>query len=407
MNKLTYTRKDNIIMENTICAPVEAVYVRSTDKVGYADGSLTIRCGETLPEGYTAYWANAEGILPDYTAFAPILCSGTETVAELVPNTLIPVGADRILVYAVSGEDVSEAAACAMLPEGAGDYDLGEVLYEMQVQSDIHITLDQNHPHNKHFAMVLDEIKRLSPNSLGLFINGDTADNADPQQYENCQELIRNAGEGAPKVYFAMGNHDLGFDETDYDVRLTNFLKGTRNTWSDKAYFDLWIGGVHFIFLGGEKRSGHAWLSETQLQWLDEKLAENRNVHQAKYVFLHQGMIDTVAGCFAYQKWHGVTQTEELAAVLRKYPEAILFSGHSHWVLNSPHTMHLHDDNYCTIFNTSSGGYTWDDECNETNKGLTGCEGYYFYGYKDKVVARGRDFLAGKWIASAQFVVAY
>ena len=93
--------------------------------------------------------------------------------------------------------------------------------------------------------------------------------------------------------------------------------------------------------------------------------------------------------------------------MLGKYPEAILFSGHSHWVLNSPHTMRLRDDQLCTIFNTSSGGYTWDDACNETNKGLVGCEGYYFYGYGDKVVARGRDFLAGKWIASAQFVVEY
>ena len=393
-------------------APVSAEYRRTTDKTGYADGTLTIRyIGELpteyrFPTEYRAYWADKNGILEDYTAFAPILCSGEETVYTLVSDTLIPIGADRILVYAVREDAVSADAACAMLPEGAGDYDLGKPLYEMQVQSDIHITLDQN-PHHRHFAMVLEEIKKLSPDSLGLFINGDTGDTADPGQYENCQELIRNAGEGAPRVYFAIGNHDLGFDETAYEIRLANFLKGTRNTWTDKAYFDLWIGGVHFIFLGGEKRSGHAWLSETQLAWLDEKLAENRDVHRAKYVFLHQGMIDTVAGCFAYQKWHGVTQTEELAAVLGKYPEAILFSGHSHWVLNSPHTMRLRDDRLCTIFNTSSGGYTWDDACNETNKGLVGCEGYYFYGYGDKVVARGRDFLAGKWIASAQFVVEY
>ncbi len=395
--------------KQTLIAPVSAEYVRLTEKTGYADGTLTIRYHGELPEEYQAFWADENGALPDYTAFAPILCAGEETVYPLVSDTLIPVGADRILVYAMRRGEISAEAACAMLPEGAGNYELGNPLYEMQVQSDLHLTVDQNHPHNRHFAMVLEEIKRLSPDSLGLFINGDTSETADPGQYENCQQLIRDAGEGAPKVYFAIGNHDIlvANDTLGYEVRLANFLRGTGNTWSDKVYFDLWIGGVHFIFLGSEKCSGHAWLSETQLAWLDEKLAENRDTHRAKYVFLHQGMIDTVAGCFAYQKWHGVTQTEELAAVLGKYPEAILFSGHSHWVMNSPHTMRLRDDRLCTIFNTSSGGYTWDDICNETNMGREGCEGYYFYGYEDKVVARGRDFLAGKWIASAQFVVEY
>ncbi len=385
---------------------ITAIYNRTATLPGYADGTLTITAAGETPAVYKIFWGNAQGNLPDYTAFAPIPATGETTVYQMVDDTLIPHAADRILVYAAT-EDSLELAATAMLPEGANDYDLGQVQYELQVQSDIHITTDPNHPHNQHFAMVLDEIGRLSPNSLGLFINGDTADTAMPEQYEMCQALIEAAGEAAPKVYFAVGNHDFGFDDTPYETRLTNFLRGTRNTWSDKAYFDLWLGGIHFIFLGSELRGCPAWLTEEQLAWLDEKLAEDRDEHRAAYVFLHQGMIDTVAGCFAYQKWHGVRQTEELAAVLSRYPEAILFSGHSHWVLRSPHTMRIRGEDRCTIFNTSSGGYTWDDECNETNKGLVGCEGYYFYGYRDKVVARGRDFLAGKWIPDAQFVVQY
>ena len=137
-------------MENnmTLHAPVLAEYRRTTDKTGYADGTLTVRYsvekryGEEFPSEYRAFWADSNGILEDYTAFAPILCTGEETVYTLVSDTLIPIGADRILVYAVEGEEVSDSAACAMLPEGAGAYELGSPLYEMQVQSDIHITLD-------------------------------------------------------------------------------------------------------------------------------------------------------------------------------------------------------------------------------------------------------------------------
>ncbi|MBE6710004.1 MAG: hypothetical protein E7579_02685 [Ruminococcaceae bacterium] len=385
---------------------ISAEYNRTADKTGYADGTLTIRVSGGLPDEYRAYWADETGARADYTAFAPIICTGETTVYSLVPRTLIPCGADRILVYPVMNGEVSGISACAMLPEGVSDYDFGKADYELQVQSDIHITLDQNHIHNRHFINVLEEIKRLSPDSIGLFINGDTGDNADPRQYENAQEIIRNAGEGAPKVYFAIGNHDLGFDNTPYEIRLANFLRGTNNE-GDKSYFDRWINGLHFIFLGGEKVGGHAWLSETQLTWLDEKLAENRDPGRPVYVFLHQGMIDTVAGTFAYQHWHGVTQTKELAAVLKKYPEVIMFAGHSHWVLNSLHSMKFRDSNLPTIFNTSSGGYLWDDESEITGRGIEGSEGYYFYGYKDKVIARGRDFAAGKWIASAQFIVDY
>ncbi len=391
-------------MENTC---ITATYQRTTDLPGYANGNLTITAAGKCPTEYRIFWGNDAGVLPDYTAFAPVMATGETTVYTLVSDTLVPQDADRLLVYAVCDAEVSDIAAVAMLPAGVADYDLGQVLYELQVQSDIHITLHQNHPHNQHFAMVLEEIGRLSPSSLGLFINGDTGDTADPMQYENCQAIIEAAGETAPSVYFAVGNHDFGFDATDYDTRLQNFLHGTRNTWTDKAYFDLWIGGVHFIFLGSERKGCPAWLGEAQLAWLEEKLAENRDIHRATYVFLHQGMIDTVAGCFAYQKWHGVHQTAELTDILSRYPEAILFSGHSHWILNSPHTMRIRGENRCTIFNTSAGGYTWNDDCMVTDKGLTGCEGYYFYGYADKVVARGRDFLAGKWIPDAQFIVQY
>ena len=65
------------------------------------------------------------------------------------------------------------------------------------------------------------------------------------------------------------------------------------------------------------------------------------------------------------------------------------------------------DSELPTIFNTASGGYLWDDAAEISGRGIEGSQGYYFYGYKDKVIARGRDFVAGKWIASAQFVVEY
>lgn len=396
-------------MNNNIPSPMRAEYLRHSDKPGYAQGVLTVYAGENLPCEYRAFWGNANGKLESYTALAPIICTGEVTEFELAPYTLIPRGADRLLVFGATqrGKELSDGYAEVMLPQGASDYDLGKPMYEMQVQSDIHLSQNPEHSHNRHFAAVLEDIKKTSPNTLGLFINGDITNHGYVTEYDACMEII-DSTPSAPPVYFAMGNHDLStYDDLPCDVATANFLKGTRNTWSDKAYFDLWISGVHFIFLASERARQRAWLSPQQLAWLDAKLAENRNAHRAKYVFLHQGMVDTVAGCLAYQKWHDVEQTAELTEVLGKYPEAVLFSGHSHWKLECPHTMKPRDEKLPTIFNTSAGGYTWDDTSMTTQTGYDESEGYYFYGYEDKVLALGRDFLNGKWIASAQFIIEY
>ncbi len=123
------------------------------------------------------------------------------------------------------------------------------------------------------------------------------------------------------------------------------------------------------------------------------------------FVFLHEGMEDTVAGTFGYQGWHGVARSEELKAILAKHPEVVLFSGHSHWVLESDKTFKPVDDTLPAILSTASCAYLWDDNANITNVGINGSQGYYIYVYEDCLVFRGRSFSEGEWISSAQFVM--
>lgn len=403
--KVDITVKDYPSATTALSAPASVKYDLTKPFHGAADGKLTITAGEgTLPDYYRAYWANKDGALKDYTAFAPIDCKGKTTTYTMVANTLIPTEADRILVYAVHGTQISEAAATVMLPEGCNDYDFGKPLYEMQVMSDIHINASQNHIHNQHFAMALADIKKLSPSSIGIFVNGDIADHGTEIEYRAFQELIKKAGAGLPNVYCSIGNHDLA--SGPYDEKLNLFLKYTDPA-TDSVYFDQWINGVHFIYLGSEAPGLNAQLSRKQLNWFKKALAENRDEGRPIYVFLHQGLIDTVAGTFAYQGWHGINQAKELAKILKEYPEVVLFSGHSHWELDSLHSMKARDENLPTIFNTSSAAYLWNDGSMTTNAGIEGSQGYYLYAYEDKLVVMGRDFVNGKWVASAQFVVDY
>lgn len=386
-------------------APTSVTYERANSFTGAADGKLIITAGEdTLPDSYVAYWANAEGPLANYTAFAPITCTGKVTEYEMVANTLIPKEADRILVYAVRKEKLSAKATAVQLPEGCNTYDFGTPLYEMQVMSDIHLNASQKHIHNVHFAAALEDIKTISPNSIGIFINGDIADHGYVSEYRSLQKIIDAAGEGLPKVYCSIGNHDLA--DGPYDEKLKNFLEYTEPG-TDSVYYDLWLNDVHFIFLGSEAPGLNAQLSNKQLEWFREKLAENRDENRPIYVFLHQGLIDTVAGTFAYQEWHGINQAKKFAEILKDYPEVILFSGHSHWEMDSLHSMKARDEALPTIFNTAAVAYLWNDGSMSTNVGIEGSQGYYIQAYADKILVLGRDYVNGKWIASAQYLVQY
>lgn len=404
--KVDITVNEDPALHTVPKTPSGVVYERTGSFPGAADGKLTITAGEedTLPDGYQAYWGDQNGPLAAYTALAPIACTGTVTEYAMAANTLIPKGADRILVYAVRGKKVSPEAAEVMLPEGCSDYDFGTPVYELQVLSDIHINVSQSHLHNLHFASALADIKTLSPNSIGIFINGDIADHGEVAEYLSFQQLIKDAGNGLPPVYAAIGNHDLYAGP--YDEKLKNFLDHIRPG-TDSVYYDLWIDGVHFIFLGSETTGLNATLSAEQLGWFREKLAENRDENRPTYVFLHQGLMDTVAGTFAYQGWHGINQAAEFANILKEYPEVILFTGHSHWEMDAFQTMKPRDEKLPTIFNTAAGAYLWNDASMATDIGVEGSQGYYLYAYGDKVILRGRDFVTGQWIASAQFIVDY
>ncbi len=386
-------------------APESAVYTSAGAGEGRADGTVTITAGEVVPQAYALWWANADGPMEGYTQLAKVKSDGTETVYTLRPDTLVPVGADRILVYAVNGALQSDTVAVAMLPEGAGDYELGEPLYELQVMSDIHINESAGHTYNRQFAAALAEIQRLSPDSLGVFLNGDIADHGAQAEYDQYMSILRAAGDKCPPVYAAIGNHDFFSAGTDAE-RIERFLKGTGND-SETIYFDRWIDGVHFVFLGSEwHQSPNAQFSDEQLSWLEATLAEDKVEGRPIYVFLHEGILDTVAGTFGYQGWHGVARPDELKAILSQHKEVVLFSGHSHWVLESEKSFKPADDKLPAVLNTASCAYLWDDAANLTNVGINGSQGYYIYAYEDRVLFRGRSFSEGKWISSVQFVMA-
>lgn len=275
-------------------------------------------------------------------------------------------------------------------------------LYSFQILSDTHLQKDLSYVHDVNFANALNDINMVEPNSSRLIINGDVTDSGLKENWDAFSKILSQNKH--PKVDAAFGNHDTWqehtwVDQDAYSIAKQNFLNYTGEP---NIYYDYWMNDNHFIFLGSEKSNGnYAYFSDTQLKWFDDTLAKNAASNKPIFVFIHQPLLDTVAGSKADQKWNGIEQDTQVRNILAKYPQAILFTGHTHWEFGSKAIMY--NEKISTMFNIPSCGYCWTDA--DTEDDIS--EGYYLDVYKDKVVVKGRNFTTKEWVQNAQYEVSY
>jgi len=400
------------IKEATPQALTSVNYKLNNDTDGFANGRVTVKCDEDnfAATDCVLYWADDNGRLEGYTSLAKFKLTGTKTVFDMYSNTIIPQGATRLLAYASNGSRLSKNYVEVKLPENCNyKFDNSQLLSEFQVISDVHVTTDQAavgdvRYSNEHFAKMLNDVKNNSKNSTGIFINGDIANSGSSLEYDKVWQLYSSVS-GVPKLHLAIGNHDWiqGNPNNQFQKYAHQFNPSVNPS---KVYYDEYVDGYHYIYLGGEQAGLHANLSSQQLKWLDSLLEKDtkENPDKPVFVFLHQSITNTVAGSFDGQGWNGVDNEDALKAVIKKYGQVIMFNGHSHWELDSIGCMYEGSREIPTTFNTASVGYLWSSYNITTGEFYEGSHGYYIRVYKDKIVALGRDFVNGLWMPSAIFV---
>ncbi len=404
-------------------APTSVTYTSTSDKTGYADGTVTVTFDTSgaFTSDVIMYFADANGnALSDYSYLQkqPVASGVPSITFDLVKNTLIPVGAKKLIVYAANSYGVSSGFASVDLGD-AGSYDFGDPLYTFDIVTDTHVTTDQSNIKNKNFLTMLKDVVKVDPDSETLVVIGDMTDTGYESEYQNLMSMY-NSVSGAPNMLWAIGNHDFTLNRGNYTTQTNLFYKYAK---VDNVYYDKWIQGNHFIFLGSEAvdtaEGINAIITDAQLNWLESKLAENYIPGKPIFVYCHQAIYNTVAGSLPGQGWDGIgdegtdadASEQRLKAILAKYPEAMYFTGHSHWELNSVGTMYEGNSSMCTAFNAGSAGYLWTSYGNTYSGGYYysddhgGSQGFVVEVYRDKVVVRGRDFVEGKWMPSATFCV--
>lgn len=247
------------------------------------------------------------------------------------------------------------------------------------------------------FRNTLQDLNCKLPNYNAIAIVGDITDNGEANNYDTFMNILNSNKNPSAASIITMGNHEYYSKNSTLAQCQNRFISKTH---MPALNYDKWINGYHFIVLSPEnlgKGSGVV-VTDEQLNWLDGKLSENEAYNKPAFVFLHQPIPHTVYGS---DTCDNVENPDELTAVLQKHPEAIYFSGHSHYLLEHPRTMF---QNGFTMFNTGAIYYMMSEDDNYEPNTLA--EGLVVKVYDKKVVVKCREFSQHKWVGKT-FTVDY
>jgi glucan-binding YG repeat protein len=262
---------------------------------------------------------------------------------------------------------------------------------------------------DNHLPMVMQQYKELAPDYEAYAAIGDLVDRGMEDQYELFMGVISKLENSGAERLFAIGNHEYFrymYDKNASFEKMKNlFLEKTNQS---SLYYDKWIKDYHFIVLGSEGlienedydknfdslkdkyNPDAAYISDEQYAWFEKTIQEKAEEDKPIFVFLHQPIDHTVYGSDEYSQ--KMEMDGRLASILRKYPQSILFSGHSHYSLDHPRSVYQEG---FTMVNTSSinyGYYGISPIINDFS------QGWLMNVYRDRVELKARDFVKNKWI---------
>ncbi|WP_257350669.1 metallophosphoesterase family protein [Pseudalkalibacillus decolorationis] len=161
-------------------------------------------------------------------------------------------------------------------------------------------------------------------------------------------------------------------------------------------YYHKVIKGYHFIVLATEDGVTEGTFSINQIKWLDKQLKQAKEDDPKKpiFVFHHQPIKGTIYG----SEWGFAKNRDFFYNTLKKYPQVISFSGHTHYPLDDPRIIHQKD---FTTIGTSTGAYLWLDSGRIQEEVPEGAD---FFNqalivevYKNKVLLKRRDIHNNDW----------
>lgn len=202
--------------------------------------------------------------------------------------------------------------------------------------SDTHIN-DNDDTANERFAEVLRQVSQFEVQPDSIFIVGDITNAGRQAQWDLLWQLIEESPFDRSDFTYVCGNHDQLVDEDTEEEYAQYRQRFVDNTGVPSLYYDKEIAGLHFIMLGPDELLPNNWsqfeITQTQCAWLDNLMAADKQKGVTSYVMCHEPIDNTVTGTLEGEWGKGNSfrdHGEALLAVMQKYPNSVLVTGHSH-----------------------------------------------------------------------------
>ncbi|MDR1478428.1 MAG: metallophosphoesterase [Planctomycetaceae bacterium] len=225
---------------------------------------------------------------------------------------------------------------------------LGQVseLPRFAVISDTHFENRRGEGAKVKVPKALKNLLNHKPTVDAIFVIGDLTDHGNQNEYDQMVAVFndKNSIPENVDVYLMMGfNHDKSSPSATDEVKnilgysATNAQKNFLEKVKKPLHQYIEIKGYPFITLseGGSRPSPY---NNEVKKFLEEKLADAAQKYPDKpiFVFTHVPSVNTCYGSWKHEGWG----TEVFTPILNRYPQAVVFSGHSHFPIGDPRSIH-------------------------------------------------------------------
>ena len=218
------------------------------------------------------------------------------------------------------------------------------------VSSDVHITPSTGTPASFLKAAMEQIVEYVADPARNdgyagldaLAMVGDITNDGTTEEFGIAKSFFDSIVPTGTKQIMAMGNHDWNTLGDQSDEEFEKFF--------GPAMIDTVVGGYHFITVVNDATRGFGnpgWeYSAETVKKLETMLAAayaDTGADKPIFVFQHVGNTDTVAGTGSDYPTADSMTSDALAEIQSKYPNLVVFSGHTHFPINDECSIHQKD----------------------------------------------------------------
>lgn len=278
--------------------------------------------------------------------------------------------------------------------------------------SDVHIDGSDINAFMLDLAMA--DMENADSRLDAVVFTGDITDHGYLEEWEKLHEVMSKY-DPADEIVLAVGNHDTWTEDDGIVLAKQYFIEYNKKIADreiDNMYYSTEINGYPFIVLGSEEDSTDAYISPEQLAWLEAEMAKAAEKDMPIFVVCHwpinqsHGLPETWGDDEPEPDDGGLgDQSDEVEAILKKYDNVFMLSGHIHNGLVDEETEALW--NYKSIesdgsfhsINLPSLMYFMARGQFCSGKGLQ------FEVYDDYVLIRQRSYSGGAWYTMNEYKI--